>query len=117
VDAINRAIAIIKPKQPYLDWANSLPDPAENLTLEELRSDCTALMIPEFPHKDEEEAFFKELYSAIFEMELDVWHGDDTLWPGKRDYETFRAWFDVEIHSTVIDVLEKGIMRERYQPL
>ncbi|MFN8473890.1 MAG: hypothetical protein U0822_16995 [Anaerolineae bacterium] len=24
---INRAVVIIKPRQPFLDWANSLPDP------------------------------------------------------------------------------------------
>jgi hypothetical protein len=114
MDAINRAVAIIKPKQPYLDWANSLPDPSENLTLEELRTDCTALLIPEFAHKDDEEAFLKEIYAAIFEMELDAWYRDDTLWPRKRDYQTFRDWFDVEIHSTVIDVLEEEITREAF---
>ncbi len=114
MDAINRAVAIVKPKQPYLDWANSLPDPAKDLTLEELRSDCTALLIPEFAYKDEEEAFLKEIYPTVFEMELDAWYRDDTLWPGKRDYDTFRAWFDVEIHSMVIDALEEEIVREEY---
>ncbi len=27
MDVINRAVAVIKPRQPYLDWAKSIPGP------------------------------------------------------------------------------------------
>ena len=40
---INRAIAIIKPKQAYFDWAMGLPDPHKNFTLESMREDATRL--------------------------------------------------------------------------
>ena len=109
---INRTIAIIKPKQPYLDWAISLPDPAENLTLEELREDCTAILIPEYGYPSELEANIKEIYSAVFETELDAWHRDTSQWPARRDYQTFQAWFDVEVHSMAFDFVEGEIVRE-----
>jgi hypothetical protein len=36
---INRTVAIIKPKQPFLDWLKGLPDWDVKLTLRELREE------------------------------------------------------------------------------
>jgi len=46
--SINRSIAVLKPKQPLLDWLNALPDTEVLFTLAELRTDCTSLLIPEY---------------------------------------------------------------------
>jgi hypothetical protein len=35
-------------------------------------------------------------------------------WPNKRDYETFKKWFDVELHSIIIDPFEDDIEKETY---
>lgn len=111
---IDRAVAIIKPKQPFLDWLNRMPDPPAELTLEELRIDCTVLLIPEYADTAEGQSFIKGIYDQIFAMELDSWYRDEALWPSHRDYATFLDWFDVEIHSEVIDALDGEINTEEY---
>ena len=40
---INRSIAIIKPKQPFVDWANELPDAELKSSLDEFKTDCLAI--------------------------------------------------------------------------
>ena len=109
---INRAIAIIKPRQPYLDWAKGLPDPADDVTLDEVRSDCTTILIPEFDDPAESEAFIATIADDLFEKELDAWDRDPRTWPKSRDYHTFRDWFDVEIHSMVLDAINERMTRE-----
>lgn len=39
----NRKVAIIKPKEPYLDWSNSLSGISIPCNIEELNHDCTML--------------------------------------------------------------------------
>jgi len=111
---INRAIAVIKPKQPFLDWINSLSDPPDDLTLEELQHDCTAILIPEYGYDDEAETFIEVIFSDLFAMELDSWYRDENAWPRNRDYATFREWFTIEIHSMVFDLFEDEIIKEEY---
>lgn len=112
MDVINRAVAVIKPRQPYLDWASSLPGPADDVTLDELRTDCTAILIPDFDAPAEAEAFIAAMADDLFEMELDSWDRDPRTWPVNRSYATFREWFDVEIHSIVFDAFGVEITRE-----
>ena len=114
MDLIDRAVAVLKPNEPYLEWALGLPDAPADLTLQELRSDCTAFLIPEFDLDQEVEDLLREIYPALFELELEGWYRDERFWPQPRDYETFRAWFDVEISSTVIDLVEDEIAKEEY---
>jgi hypothetical protein len=114
MDVINRAVAIIKPKQPYLDWANSLPDTTDPVTLAALRRDCTALLIPEHDDPAEAEAFITDIYAAIFELELDAWHRDPAAWPAQRTYQAFQEWFDVDIHSLVLDAADDRMQKEAY---
>ena len=44
---INRCILIVKAKQPFLLWLQSLPDPA-NLTLQQINEDSTAYLLPAY---------------------------------------------------------------------
>ena len=112
---LNRAVAIIKPKQPYLAWATSLPDATDHVSLEALRRDCTALLIPAYDDPAEAEAFIKEIFADLFAMELEAWHRDPAAWPAHRTYHTFQAWFDVEIHALVLDVADDPIRKEAYE--
>ncbi len=112
---INRAVAVIKPKQPFVDWINSHPDSAGFTTsLEEARQDCTAYLLPDYDEDSEAKSFIKDLSADIFEIELDSWYHDETTWPRKRDFQIFQKWFDVEIHSMVIDPYENEIVKEDY---
>lgn len=112
---IDRATIIVKPKQPFVDWIQAHPDSAGlNVTLEQLREDSTAYLIPEFDSNQDAEEYIKDLSGDIFEIELELWYQDDQFWPKKRDYQKFLEWFEVELHSMVLDPYENEIMRDEY---
>jgi hypothetical protein len=112
---IDRAVIIVKPKQPFVDWIQAHPDSAGlNLTLEQVREDSTAYLIPDLDSDQDAEEYIKDLSSDIFEIELESWYRDDQFWPKKRDYRKFLEWFEIEVHSMVIDPYENEIMREEY---
>ena len=110
----NRFVAIIKPKQPLLDWLESQPDWDLDITLEDLRADCCALLIPDYDFPEQAIRYIERKHKAIFEMELFGWYTDESMWPEKRTLSVFRKWFDVEIHTMVIDMLDDHIMGEEY---
>lgn len=109
--SINRSVAVIKPKQPYVDWINQLPGTEEKLTVEDLQSDCTAILIPEFDRPEESRAFISAMAETLFEEELSGWCIDESLWPKKRTNRMFWKWFDVEVHSEVWDA-GKGLIKK-----
>ena len=111
---VNRAVAIIKPRLPYLDWATSIPGSADDVTLDALRTDCIAILIPDFDTPAESEAFIAGLAVDLFEMELEAWDRYPATWPEDRSYEAFRAWFDVEIHSIVVDASDDDMTWEAF---
>ncbi|MBV8657856.1 MAG: hypothetical protein JO142_08560 [Burkholderiales bacterium] len=106
---VDRSIAVIKPKQPFLDWLNKLPDNEVTLTLEDIRSDCTVLMVPEVNEQEDGIAYVDDMADRIFEMELASWTQDDKLWPRVRNLKTFWDWFDVEIHTVLMDSVDQDI--------
>jgi len=69
----NRLAAIIKPKQPLLDWLESQPDWDHDITLEELRADRYALLIPAYSTPKQAMRYVERNHKAIFEMELFGW--------------------------------------------
>jgi hypothetical protein len=112
---INRTAAVVRPRQPLVDWINSQPDSVdEPVSLEEAREDPTVFLLPDFDLDQEAWSYVEELSRDIFEIELMAWYDDEATWPRRRDYQTFREWFDVEIHTTVIDPYEDEIEREEF---
>ena len=109
---IDRFVAVIKPKQPFLDWHESQPDWDLDMTLVELREDSNAYLIPEYDSTEQAMRYIERNHKAIFEWELWSWYTDETMWPEKLTLSVFRKWFDVEIHEMVIDLSDKHIMRE-----
>ncbi len=97
-----------------MDWINQLPDPLENLTLEDLADDCTTFLIPQYDREQEARQFIKRIYETIFVIELHSWITDPAYWPVRRSYEMFLEWFDVELHSEVIDTQKGKIEKEDY---
>jgi hypothetical protein len=41
---------MIKPKQPFVDWINSQSSPEDMLSLEDVREDCKAVLLPQYDH-------------------------------------------------------------------
>ena len=60
------------------------------------------------------EALLGPYYAVIFEEELGAWHRVEDQWPMKRDLTTFLAWFEVEVHSMVLDMVGGWLRTERY---
>lgn len=115
MNTINRAIAIIKPKQPFLDWANQLPDADLEATLEEFQSDCLSILIPESNNDEEARSYINNIAEDIFEEELRGWDTEEAFWPKDRSSKIFWEWFNVDIHSVVMDSCDdEGLEREDY---
>lgn len=100
---LNRAALIVRPKQPYLDWAAALeedgvhPDPA---------GEQTVYLIPEPEDDADAERILQEVYPHVFENELDGWWTDEDAWPAQRTFEVFSEWFSVEIHTIIVDLVD-----------
>ena len=98
---LNRGALIVRPKQPYLDWAATLDDAG---LVPDVTGEQTVYLIPGFEDDDEAERILKEVYAKIFERELDGWHTDEAAWPQNRTLAMFKKWFHVELHSIVEDL-------------
>ncbi len=109
---INRTAVIVKPKQPYVDWANSFEDGGPNL--EETRKEGTAYLIREFDYVDQMVKHIEKNYAIIFENELFGWITDPEVWPKKRTLKMFKEWFEVEICEMVYDLGKGGIITEEF---
>jgi len=70
---INRSLIILRPKQPFLDWACSLDEESKDLTLEGLNEDSTAYLIPEIWQDSDQEEFLNTCYDILFEEQLEGW--------------------------------------------
>jgi hypothetical protein len=110
--AINRSVAIIRPKQPYVDWANQLPDANRKTSLSDLQEDCTVILVPEYDNDDDAKKYIDKIARDILENELFSWCTNEDWWPQNRTKAMFWKWFDVELHSEVIDPSEEPIMKE-----
>jgi len=98
---LNRGALIVRPKQPYLDWAATLDDSG---ILPDVSGEQTVYLVPSFETDEEAEDVLEAVYSEVFERELLSWHTDEAAWPNHRDFATFKAWFSIELHSVVEDL-------------
>ncbi|MCP9758978.1 VacJ [Aquitalea sp. S1-19] len=114
---VNRSLVLLKPRQPFLDWLCALPgSQPEEVSLKALRASANALLIPPADDMDMVAGFMSDRLSMLFEAELADWCADETLWPQQRDITLFQAWFDVEIHPIVTDLVDEALEREAFRP-
>ena len=106
---VNRSVLVVKPKQPFLAWALSLDDEIKDLTLESLRKDCTAYLVPEIEFDSDQHQVLEWCFELLFEEQLDGWHTEPKDWPQNRNLEMFLEWFEVEFHSLVFDLCDYQI--------
>ncbi len=105
---VNRWSILVKAKQPYVDWANSMDDDGPRTTLDEARSNSTMYLVHEHDDGDDLHELIEEWYwEAIFELELVSWMRDTSTWPANRSADMFYEWFDVELVTELVD-LAKG---------
>jgi hypothetical protein len=99
---LNRAVLIVRPKQPFLDWVAQLDDSG---VVPDVAGEQTAYLVPGFDDDDEAKRVLKRVFPEVFECELFGWHTDESAWPPNRNFALFRKWFEVELHSLVEDLL------------
>ncbi|MBF0453897.1 MAG: hypothetical protein HQL72_03645 [Magnetococcales bacterium] len=108
---INRAILIVKPRTPYLDWVNGLNQSEKPVTYDELITEQSVFLIPEVD-EGELELHVRRHFKTIFENELEGWSLDHGDWPQKRTFKLFKEWFQLEWGSEVYDLGRGEIERE-----
>ena len=101
---VDRIVAVVRPKQKMLEWLHKQPEVQANFSLQNLQTDCTALLIPPFESPRQAKEYIKQTYLGIFNGELISWGLPQESWPNNRTYELFTDWFTVEFHSVVLDM-------------
>jgi len=106
---LNRGVVIVRPRQPFLDWAAGLDDSG---LVPDPNGEQTVYLIPGYEDDEGAWEILAILHPAIFENELYGWHTDEAAWPQERDFAMFKKWFAVELHSVVEDLCDFGIVDE-----
>jgi len=91
MNLLNRSLVLLRPRQPFLEWAEL--DDAEGLALdvfECMREDPPSFLVPPCVH-------FGSARILIAET-----------WPSRRTLEMFREWFEVTVSSAGEDTV-KGV--------
>jgi hypothetical protein len=112
MNLINRGVVVIKPKEPFLDWVNRDLALSSPVTMEELRRDCTAILVPDLGSLEAALDYVEPLKPRLFEMELEAWDRDPTNWPEERTSARFDTWFELEVHSMVWDAVDAPVVKE-----
>jgi hypothetical protein len=102
--SVNRSAIMVKPKIPYIEWANFLDADGPKLDIEKPYDEYTVYLVDEIGYPRDIDKLINKHYLEIFEYELFAWHTRQEDWPQKRDLQTFREWFSVDAHSEVIDL-------------
>jgi hypothetical protein len=108
---INRALLVVRPKQPFADWVTSV-DPENPVDLDGVRHDCTAYLVDETVMETDVALTLEHHFEDILENELWAWYTDESLWPTDRSLDTFHAWFEVITCSSLFDLSEERLERE-----
>jgi len=102
---INRHLIILMPRQPALDWIMRVDPNPPNMSLDDLRQDQNAFLIPEtMDDQEDAERWIQRRWSMFFEHFLAEWYTDEPCWPQKRTLKMFKEWFEIQYHSMVWDM-------------
>lgn len=110
---INRAALILRYREPAVKWVNDADpyDASPEITIDDINHDRTVYLISdEDAESGESVNEWVELnYLTLFEVELEGWYTDPSLWPEDRSLEAFHSWFHVECNTVIIDTVEGEI--------
>jgi len=86
---INRSALLVRPKEPYLDWARNVDDDPFDAA-QSLRGKTSVYLVAQDPEEREESAALELYFQEIFESELEAWHTEKPL--GLRREACKRSW-------------------------
>jgi hypothetical protein len=109
---VKRAAITVTPKQPCIDWANSLDEDGVKID-EDFQPERNIYLIGDVSDvvPFDRDVIVRPYFKAIFDEELNGWHRRESDWPSPRPYETFLAWFEVEVHSMALDLKGSWLIR------
>ncbi len=108
-DSIDRNAIIIRPKEPFFNWVNSVYPEDENVNE---KPEDNIYLVHEMDSNEEIREWIKSNYEMIFVNELNDWYTKEDKWPANRTFKMFSEWFEVEICSMVLDLEEYEITKE-----
>jgi len=116
---VNRSVVIVRPKQPLVDWVNQTPEvkPRKKLTLEDMRASRTVLLVPQDTTMAQAREYVEALKPYLFEMQLNLWYRDPRTWPREKSNAPFDEWFDLELHTLVVDLVSGALLRQGEEPV
>ena len=112
---VKRTAISLRPKQPYVDWANGLERGGVKIGAEYTPEETIYMIADNLDESAGLEALLSPYYAQIFEEELGAWHRVEADWPRRRDLVTFLTWFEVGVHSLVLDLVGGWLRSERYE--
>mgnify|MGYP006306222653 CR=1 FL=1 len=107
-ESIDRNAIIIKPKEAFFNWVNSVY-PENNI---EEKPENNIYLVHEMDSNEEILVWIKANYEMIFINELNDWYTGEDKWPANRTFKMFSDWFEIEICSMVLDLEENEITKE-----
>jgi hypothetical protein len=109
---VRRAAVTVTPKQPYIDWANGIDEDGVKIG-EDFWPERHVYLIGDVSDviPFDRDVIVRPYFKAIFEEELNGWYRLESAWPSPRTYETFLEWFEVEVHSMVLDLQGSWFIR------
>lgn len=105
---VDRSAVVLKPTEAFLNWLNGTSDNLPDLTLAQLRSNCSVYLVPQTDTPEETAGYFGERWREIFSAELASWEVPETQWPELSPQE-FARFFDLEFHDMVMDLDENDL--------
>ena len=106
---INRAALIVRPKQPYVDWANSVDDDGSRAILQEVRIDPSIYLVETVGFLEDFDLLVDNTWEWISKEQLNGWMRDPDSWPERLTREMFLEWFDCELSTMIWDMLKTRI--------
>jgi hypothetical protein len=108
-ESINRNAILIRPKKPFFDWLNKLFKDKRPITE---REECNIYLIAEMASNELIKKWVNKNFDYIFANELNDWYTDEAAWPENRNLKMFKDWFDVEVHSMILDLEESEVRKD-----
>lgn len=109
--SVNRSALVVRPKQPFVDWINSV-DTTSPVTLEQACDEPSVYLLPVCDTEKDLAKVLRVVYEEIFEDELWNWYTDPKCWPKDRSFAVFRRWFNWQWHSMVVDLCGDPLIHE-----
>lgn len=115
---VNRHLVLIGYRQPFVDWLLQVdPHPPGEVTVQGLREDAEAFLVPENAADTVEEArrWVERRWRMFFDHMLGQWLADESLWPAERSLDMFRAWFEVDFFPLPWDLGGEPLAAEDWE--